>query len=139
MMKVLIDTNVILDYLADRTPFADNAEKIIELCGQEELTGAFTASSATDIYYILRKVTGREQALEHLKLLLSVLDVADVGKNDLLRAMELDMSDFEDALLAQCARRVKAEHIVTRNIGGFLKSPIPPIAPSDFLSRFFPE
>lgn len=138
MMKVLIDTNIILDYLADRTPFADNAEKIISLCG-EELTGILTASAITDVYCILRKVVGREQALEHLKLLFSVLDVAEVGKNDLLRAMELDMEDFGNALAAQCARRMKAEHIITRNIKDFLNSPILPIAPDDFLSRFFPE
>lgn len=137
-MKVLIDTNIILDYLADRAPYADNAEKIFSLCG-DELTGILTASAVTDVYYILRKVVGREQALEHLKLLFAVLDVADVGKTDLLRAMELDIQDFEDALVAQCAKRVKAEHIITRNIRDFLNSPIPPIAPDDFLNRFFPD
>lgn len=137
-MKILIDTNVIIDYLADRIPFADHAEKVIELCEQGELTGVLTASAATDIYYILRKAIGREQTLEHLKLLLSILEIADVGKTDLLRAMELDMPDFEDALAAQCARRVKAEFIVTRNVSDFLKSAVTAISPEDFLSRFFP-
>lgn len=137
-MKVLIDTNIILDYLADRAPYADNAERIFSLCG-DELTGILTASAVTDVYYILRKVVGREQAIEHLKLLFAVLDVADVGKTDLLRAMELDIQDFEDALAAQCAKRVKAEYIITRNIKDFLNSPIPPIAPDDFLNRFFPD
>lgn len=137
-MKILFDTNVIIDYLADRIPFADHAEKVIELCEQGELTGVLTASAATDIYYILRKAIGREQTLEHLKLLLSILEIADVGKTDLLRAMELDMPDFEDALAAQCARRVKAEFIVTRNVSDFLKSAVTAISPEDFLSRFFP-
>jgi len=69
MMKVMIDTNVILDYLTDRIPFADHAEKINDLCEQGVLTGIFTASAATDVYYILRKITGREKALESLKLI----------------------------------------------------------------------
>lgn len=138
-MKVLIDTNVIIDYLADRMPFADHAEKIIALCESGELTGLLTASAATDVYYILRKQVGHAQTFEHLRTLFSVLDIVEVGKSDLLRAMELDMPDFEDALVSQCAKRVKAEQIVTRNLKDFLQSPVPPIAPEDFLCRFFPE
>lgn len=138
-MKVLIDTNVIIDYLANREPFADHAEKIIELCESGELSGLITASSATDIYYILRKQVGHARTLEYLRVLFSVLDIVEVGKNDLLRAMELDMPDFEDALVSQCAKRVKAEQIVTRNTRDFLRSPITPITPEDLLCRFFPE
>jgi predicted nucleic acid-binding protein len=138
-MKVLIDTNVIIDYLADREPFADHAEKIIELCERGELIGLTTASAATDIYYILRKQVGHEQTLEHLRTLFTVFGIVDVGKNDLLRAIELDMPDFEGALVSQCAKRAKAEQIVTRNIQGFLQSPISPVTPEDFLNRLFPK
>jgi len=138
-MKVLIDTNVIIDYLADREPFADQAEKIIELCESGELTGLLTASAATDVYYILRKQEGHAKTLEYLRTLFSVLDIVEVSKNDLLRAMELDMPDFEDALVSQCAKRAKAEQIVTRNSQDFLRSAVPPISPEELLHRFFPE
>ncbi|MDR3206698.1 MAG: PIN domain-containing protein, partial [Oscillospiraceae bacterium] len=71
-MKALIDTNVIIDYLADRAPFADHAEKINDLCERGALTGVLTASAVTDIYYILRKSAGRAKTLESLRLLFSV-------------------------------------------------------------------
>jgi predicted nucleic acid-binding protein len=138
MMKALIDTNVIIDYLDGRAPYADHAEKLFILCEQEKLTGILTASSATDIYYIMRKITGRAKALESLKLLLSVFEVADVSKHDLLRAMELPITDFEDALMAVCAKRVKATCIVTRNIRDFANSPVPPLLPEDFLAQYSP-
>jgi len=138
MMRVLIDTNVIIDYLNDRAPFADHSEKVIDLCARKDVTGVLTASSATDIYYITRKVLGHYKTLENLQLLFSVLDVADVGKNDLLRAMELDITDFEDALASVCAKRVNADYILTRDIKGFLSSAVPPITPENFLNRFFP-
>jgi predicted nucleic acid-binding protein len=138
MAKAMLDTNVIIDYLADRAPFADAAEKVIVLCEQGKLCGVLTASAVTDVYYVMRKIAGREKTLENIKLLLSVFEVADVGKSDLLRAVESPMADYEDALAAACARRVKAECIVTRNIEGFKKAPVPPLSPEDFLARFFP-
>ena len=138
MIKAMIDTNVVIDYLDDRAPYADHAERLFDLCEQEELAGILTASSMTDIYYIIRKSAGREKALESLKLLFAVFEVAEVGKNDLLRAMESTITDFEDALMAVCAKRSRAEYIITRNVRDFTNSPIPPMAPEDFLARFFP-
>ena len=139
MMKILIDTNIIIDYLSDRTPFADHAEQLIELCEQGEVEGFLSASAVTDIYYILRKTANHEKIIDSLKILFSVLNIAEVGKSDLLRAMEMDMGDFEDALIAQCAKKIKADYIVTRNIKDFAKSKVKPILPEDFLNRFFPN
>jgi predicted nucleic acid-binding protein len=136
-MKVLIDTNVIIDYLDDRLPFADFAEKLFDLCEQGKLIGSLTASSVTDIYYIMRKIIGREKTLECLKLLFSVFEVADVGKGDLLKAMSSTVTDFEDASMSVCAKRVKAEYIITRNADDYHDSPVAPISPQDFLARFF--
>lgn len=138
-MKIMIDTNVILDHLLDRLPFSNYAGKIINLSEDGELTGVINASSATDIYYILRKFIGHERAIEVLNTLLLILDVSEVNKSDLLSAMEINMSDYEDALVACCAKRIKAEYIVTRNIKDFLSSPVQPISPGDFITRFFPE
>jgi predicted nucleic acid-binding protein len=135
-MKGLIDTNVIIDYLDDRAPFANQAEEIIDLCERGELDGVLTAGAVTDIYYIMRKIIGREKTLESLKLLFSVFAIADVGKTDLLRAMDISMTDFEDALAAVCAKRVKADYIITRNVKDFANSPVPPITPQDFITRF---
>jgi predicted nucleic acid-binding protein len=85
-MKILIDTNIIIDYLSDRIPFADHAEQLIELCEQGEVEGFLSASAVTDIYYILRKTENHEKIIDSLKILFSVLNIAEAGKNDLLRA-----------------------------------------------------
>ena len=135
MIKFLIDTNVIIDYLADRAPFADHAEQIIEVCEQGKAEGVLTASSVTDIYYILHKNAEHEKIIDSLKILFSVLNIAEVGKNDLFKAMDLDMDDFEDALVSQCAKKVKAEYIVTRNEKHFTNSAVKAISPQDLLNR----
>ncbi|NMA52555.1 MAG: PIN domain-containing protein, partial [Peptococcaceae bacterium] len=68
--------------------------------------------------------------------LCAVVDIADVGKADILSAMELDIPDYEDALAAQCARRIRADCIVTRNITDFVSSPVPAKEPAAFLRQF---
>jgi len=132
-MKILIDTNIIIDYLADRAPFASSSEKIIELCFDKYTEGALTASAVTDIYYIMRKVFGRENALRKIRLLLETFSVVSVGKNEVLKAMDLDMPDYEDALVAVCADRINADYIVTRNIKDFKNSSVKAILPKDLL------
>lgn len=139
LMNLLIDTNIIVDYLADREPFADQAEHIIEICNRGQAIGYLTASAVTDIYYILRKIAKHEQIIENLKMLFSILDITNVDKTDLLRAMDIDIPDLEDALVCQCAKKVKADFVVTRNIKDFRKSPIQPITPEDLLNQFFPK
>jgi len=103
------------------------------MCIDEYAEGFLTASSVTDIYYIMRKVTGREKALIKIRPLLEILDVVSVGKSEILKAMELDIPDFEDALAAVCAERIKADYIVTRNTKDFKNSSVKAIAPKDLV------
>ena len=139
MMRLLIDANIIIDYLSNRMPFADHAEQLIEICAQGKADGILTASAVTDIYYVLHKNIDHKKIIDSLRILFSILNIAEVGKNDLLRAMQADMDDFEDALVAQCAKRVKAKYIVTRNAKHFAKSMVKPISPADFLNCFFAQ
>jgi predicted nucleic acid-binding protein len=134
-MKLMIDTNIVIDFLANRAKFADEAEAIIEACADGEIEGVVTASAATDIYYIMRKIIGREKALENLSTLFDVLTVAEVGKKDLLDAMRLDFKDFEDALVAVCAKRIKADFIITRNLKDFRDSPVLSISPKEVVEK----
>lgn len=136
-MKVIIDTNIIIDYLADRMPFADYAEKIIKLGQSGKISCFLTANSITDIYYIMRKIIGRDKTLECFKILFSIMDISDINKNDIFDAMKLDVKDFEDALLAVCANRIYADYIVTRDIDDFKNSTIKAINPQIFLADFF--
>lgn len=136
-MKATIDTNVILDCLLKREPFAVDAREIFNLSEHNDFSGFVTASSVTDIYYILRKTIGSKRAVEAIRSLLMIFDLIDVVKNDLIAALELNMPDFEDALVASCAKRVGSEYIVTRNVKDFISSPVKPILPNEFIAGFF--
>lgn len=132
-MRILIDTNVIIDYLTNRMPFVDSAKQILFLSESEDITGMVTANTITDIYYVVRKEVGKERTLTAIQTLCSVLEVIDVGKADILGALQLGLRDFEDSLVAQCAKKSKADYIVTRNLPDFDGSPVPPIDPQTFL------
>ena len=135
-MKLLIDTNIILDACLNREPWNETAEKIILACAEDKVTGCITASSVTDIYYIINKeLRSAEQAKEAILKMLVLLDVLDVTGTDCEKAFELPMSDYEDALLAYCGKRHKAEYIVTRNPKHFEGSPVKVVTPEDLLKR----
>ncbi|NYE58423.1 PIN domain-containing protein [Carboxydothermus ferrireducens] len=139
-MNVLIDTNVILDVLGKREPFFQYSTSILMLAAKNKISASITANSLTDLHYLLKKyLKNNEQVKNALKSLIDILDIVDITKNDCLKAFDLPMDDYEDALLAFCAKRVKADYIITRNIKDFLNSPVNPITPEDFISRFFAE
>lgn len=135
-MKAVIDNNVIIDAIAAREPFNVAAEKIVLAAGEEKFQGYITANSATDIYYVMKKACGAVQAKELLTRLFDVFDVVAVNKKDCQNALMVDMDDFEDALIAVCAKRIDADFIVSRD-GDFLKakSPIPVISAAVFVGK----
>ena len=133
-MKVLIDTNVILDALMKRTPWVRAAEAVLMAVAEEKVTGYITASTFTDLYYLLQKrLQNKELTRQTLLDLITVVDVLDVTGTDCERAFDLPMTDYEDALLAYCAKRHRVDRIITRNVKHFAGSPIIAIEPSDFL------
>jgi len=133
-MKALIDTNVILDALMSRAPFNVAAEEIILLSAEEKISACIIASSVTDIYYILKKHMKRaEPARQAILKLMAIVDVLDVTGSDCEKACALQMEDYEDALVAYCARKHKADSIVTRDLKHFEGSPVRAISPDDFL------
>jgi len=135
-MVVLIDTNVILDYLIARQPFKDSAYEVLRSCSQQKCSGYIAAHSITNIFYILRK---RFSASDRKKLLIGlceIISVAGVQKKQIIDALSNeDFSDLEDRLQVECARLVNADYIVTRNITDFSASPIPAILPEDLLRK----
>ena len=131
-IKILIDTNVIIDYLADREQFADAAERVLLECFKEDVTGYVTANAITDIYYVVSKSLGKDATLDAIRTLCSVLEIVDIGKTDILGAMELDMPDYEDAIAAHCAKRINADYIITRDKTGFNNAPVKVMQPTEF-------
>ncbi|MDR0501392.1 MAG: PIN domain-containing protein [Coriobacteriales bacterium] len=135
-MKLLIDTNVILDACLGREPWRKAAEKLVLACAEEKVTGCVTASSITDIYYILNKALhSAEQAKQNVQKIVTLLDVLDVNGSDCEKAIYSPVSDFEDALLTCCAKRHKVQYIVTRDTKHFEGSPIKVILPIDLLKK----
>ena len=139
-MNVLIDTNVVLDVLGKREPFVQHSVEILMLAAQQKLSASITAYTITDIYYLTKKyISDREDIKRTILGLIEVLDVVDVTRSDCIKAFELSMTDYEDALLAQCAKRTKATYIITRDTKDFTSSPVEAITPKVFLNRFFSE
>ena len=134
-MKILIDTNVILDVLCNRKDFVEDSLKIFRYCETTQITGCISALSIPNIVYIMRKELDEEKIKEILTTLTSLFTVIDLRETDLLRAADLEFSDYEDALQAVCASRAKVNYIVTRNMKDFAHSPVPAIKPGELLER----
>lgn len=133
-MKVLVDTNIILDVLAAREPFLPAAQQIFDLSAEGEIEGLLCATTFTSIQYLLRRRVGAIEALQHIRTLLSAFEVAPVDRAVLAAAANNGMKDFEDAVALEAARRVKAKMIVTRNVKDFVSAQIPVMGPTEFLA-----
>ena len=134
-MKILIDTHVILDVLCNRTDFVEDSLKVFKYCEAGQVTGVISALSIPNIVYIMRKELDAGKIREILTTLTSIFTVADLRESDLMKAADLDFSDYEDALQSVCASRVKANFIVTRNIKDYKNSAIPAIKPAELFER----
>ena len=122
MIRVLIDTNVVLDALASREPFRADAEKLFMLAAEETFQGFVTANSVTDIYYLIRKSVSDVAAREGIRNLLQLFSVIDITGEDCEAALDSPVVDYEDALVAVCAVKIGIEYIVTRD-EEFLQAP----------------
>jgi len=134
-MIVLLDTNIIMDALQERSPFDIPAKEIL-LQGQSgKLTCMFTANAAADIFYLYSKARDVQSATAALDFLFKTYKVVSVTHEDCTDALALPIADFEDALVAVCAQKAGADYIITRD-EKFLTdaSPVKTIFPSDFVS-----
>ena len=112
-MIILLDTNVIMDALQERTPFDIYAKEIL-LRGQKgEVDCYFTANATTDIFYLYRKARSVESAKSAFNFLLKAYHVVSINHEDYLAALQLPIDDFEDALIVVCGKKIKADYIVT--------------------------
>lgn len=135
-MRILIDTNVILDILQKREPFFADSYHALRKAIENDADCLICASAATDIFYILRKSLGSaQQAKEQLEQIAQLVSFADVQGMDIHTALMRTMPDFEDAVVDAVAERNGASYILTRNIKDFTGSAVPAILPADFLNQ----
>lgn len=134
-MKILIDTNVILDVLCARENFLEASSKVWKYCEINKADGYISALSVPNIVYILRKELTPEKTQQIIERLFLIFKIADLKSDDLKKAAAMKVSDYEDALQIICASRIKADFIVTRNVKDFSGSKVLVVTPSEFVDR----
>ena len=134
-MKILIDTNIILDLLCNRVAFSESASKVFKFCEVNQVEGFISALSVPNIVYIMRKELDEKRIGEIIQMLSSICTIADLKGSDMQKAAALPINDFEDALQSVCAARIHADFIVTRNLKDFRNSEVIAITPDDLLTR----
>lgn len=134
MTKILIDTDVILDFFFDREPFSENAAKILSLCESKEITGFVTPVIISNVYYLLRQTAKHEKVIEKLKLLVSITEVLVIDKASIVEALNSEFKDFEDALQNYSAEQNKEiDIIITRNTKDYKNSSLGVMTPDSYL------
>ena len=132
--RILIDTNVLLDYLLTREPFYEDAKNVLLACVEGKAKGCIAAHSIPNMFFILRKDYTSKERREVLYKLCSIFDVEGIDKTKLLAGLENeDFSDFEDCLQMECAKAYGANYIVTRNVADYVTSEVKAIMPRDYL------
>ena len=135
-MRILIDTNVLIDYILRREPYTDDAEKIIFLCKNMQIEGCIAAHSVMNIFYILRKLMTLEKRKKFLNHISEFIAIVGIDRRKIINAVNNDrFTDVEDCLQTECAKEFSADYIVTRNVKDFQNSTIPAISPDEFLKK----
>jgi len=131
---VLIDTNVLIDFLISREPFTKNARKIIQKAQDKTINAYLAAHSITNIFYILRKIYSVSERKQRLLDLCQSISIVDIRYELILAALtNNDSADLEDFLQSECASIINADYMVTRNIENFAHSKVPVILPENLL------
>ena len=132
--RILVDTNVLLDYLLTREPFYEDAEQIVAACTEGKAQGCIAAHSISNMFYILRKDYSVKERREVLSDLCLIFDVEGIDRGKILEGLQNeDFSDFEDCLQMECAKSYRADYIVSRNVSDYVISEIKAIEPKNFL------
>lgn len=138
-MKIFVDANVVIDYLVDRFPFADDAEAVIDACVQGGNEGAFTGLTACNAIYVIGRSIGQRNAELLMKDVVEFMKLLPIRPEDISMNLGADHPDFEDALQIAAAKEWGADVIVTRDKDGFGGSPVKVLTPAEFLNAFDEE
>ena len=136
-MKVLLDTNIVLDYLGANQGFTEDAEKVFDLASKRNDIKLVSSSAITDIIYVLKRaVRDRELVRRKYESFRRRISILAVTEQDIDSALERDWKDFEDAVQYTVAESNHIDCIITRNKGDFEEDAIPCYSPLEFIMRF---
>jgi len=130
-MRILFDTNVILDVLLDREPTSRFSTRLMARVELGELEGMLAGTTVTTIFYLARKALGLEKARHCITSLLSIFSTAPITHDVLTNACRLKITDFEDAVLHEAGRLARVDGIVTRNTRDFSKASLRIYTPAE--------
>ena len=133
-MRVIVDTNVVLDVLLARQPFVDVAGRLFARIETSQIEGLLCATTFTTIDYLLTQSLPPRESRETLRRLLGLFEIAPVNRLVVEEALRSRVSDFEDAVIEQAGRLAGADMIVTRNLRDFRKSSIKAFGPDELLA-----
>lgn len=133
-MRVLVDTNVLIDYWCTRKPFFEDAVKLRIAACFDDIELWASGQSFTDAEYMLSSVDNHSEVRAILEKSLAFLNIAASTATDYAEGLASDWGDIGDYLVAKCAQRVRADYLLTRNKAGFIKSNVPVMEPKEFLA-----
>lgn len=134
-MKLLIDANILLDVLQNRSKFVEDSSLIWKLCETGKAEGVVSALTYANLVYVMRKELEPETIADVFKKLNLIFHLEDLSVADLTHAAEMKWDDFEDAIQAATAERVGADYIVTRNVKDYSQSKVLAFTPTEILAR----
>ena len=136
-MKLICDTNVIIDVITAREPYYTDSAVVLNMCEEGDIEGMVTVTSLSDLFYVTRKLlSSKEKAYDALKYTTKILRPCAVSEADTIRAVKDRSKDFEDALIAYTAETQGCDYIVTRNTSDFRGFSVKAIEPSQLLDMF---
>ena len=134
-MRLLIDGNIILDVLQKREPHYLDSSKIWKMCETDMAEGHILTLTFANLVYVMRRELDAEKISDVFNKMSLIFRFEDLKEADIKNAANQKWDDFEDALQAVTAKRIKADYIITRNVRDFLDSKVMALTPSEFLSR----
>lgn len=134
MKKILIDSDVCLDSITARHPWAEEADRLLQAVEDKEVAGVVSAESFSNMFYILRKFSSGPRAIDQLKKLRSIVEVGTLNTATVDRALSSGWTDFEDALQWYCAEEANCDLIITRNTPDYSEADLPTMTPAEFLA-----
>jgi predicted nucleic acid-binding protein len=134
-MRVLLDTDVLLDVLLARAPFSEAAFKLLDMSQQRVFEAYISGISPVNIFYIARKAKGSDELRRALTQLLRTTRVCPLNHSILTDGLTSPIRDYEDAVQHACAVAAGLDAIVTRNLDDYKNATLPIFSPTDFLSH----
>lgn len=134
-MKVLFDTNIILDFALQRDEYFSDTLKLFKLIENNSIEGHLTATTITDIYYITKKQKGHKVAIRFIKSLTELFEIIGVDRSIILEALKSTNYDFEDSIQSMAASFNGLKTIITRNVKDFNHKDVYACSPKEFLEK----